>query len=155
MEIGHEAKRAKLAEDTVDSDGDEQDLPADATTNIIQSVLKEADRGKTRTKALKSNTGMPLVIVTVFWYAVLCIPGKHISRVHGIHRRLNVCCGRLLLISAFGSHVVTRKAHGLHSRHERSGGGGGGAGRGGRRCCPGVKSSSNQEATQESARQRR
>lgn len=65
MEIGHGAKRARVAKDTVDSDGDEQDLPADATTNIIQSVLKEADRGKTRTKALKADTGMPLMISTV------------------------------------------------------------------------------------------
>lgn len=33
-----------------------QTLPPDATTDIIQNVIKEADRGKVRTKALKTNT---------------------------------------------------------------------------------------------------
>lgn len=46
----------ELAGDDSDEEAAGQTLPPDATTDIIQNAIREADRGKSRTKSLKTHT---------------------------------------------------------------------------------------------------
>jgi hypothetical protein len=50
----------ELAGNDSDEEAAGQTLPPDATTDIIQNAIREADRGKSRTKSLKTHTGVSL-----------------------------------------------------------------------------------------------